>query len=185
MVEDDKELALKAAQGDPEACREIFERCLNMVFYISKIYTQGDRESAKDLTQQVFARAFRSIGSLEPPYNIAAWCARIAHNQGIDHVKENARERRGLSEYIKVMETHGSDPEKIMLIHEATRAVADSFEAGVAGILKETARLYYGEGKSVAETAVAMGVSKTVVTTRLSRFRARLRELVAEKLGDD
>jgi RNA polymerase sigma-70 factor (ECF subfamily) len=185
MEEEGKELARKAAGGDPQACRKIFEGCVDMVFHISALYAQEDREAAKDLTQQVFTRAFRSIGNLEPPYNITAWCARIAHNCGINYVKERARERRGIGEYIKVMETQGHDPEKMMLINEAMRVVAESFESEIEGVLKETARLFYREGKSVAEISSELAVSPTTVTTRLARFRARLRELVASKLMDE
>jgi len=182
---DNQELVENALGGNPEACREIFERCVDMVFHISAIYTNGDREAAKDLAQVVFSKVFANLGSLAPPYHFPAWCARIAHNCGIEYAKKNARDRAGLGELARLADSQTPDPEQIMLINETLRAVSESFESGVEGPLKETARLFYKEDKSVAEIASELGVSQTAVTTRLSRFRARLRELVLKKLVDD
>jgi RNA polymerase sigma factor (sigma-70 family) len=177
-------LVRSAAEGDPEACREIFDRTIDMVFHILNIYTHGDREAAKDLSQTVFMKFFDNLGSLKPPYHYAAWCARIAHNCGIDHVKESAREKASQNDYAALFEGEGDDPERLMLSCEFMRAISDAFGQDTDDVLRLTGRMFYRDDKTVPEIASELGVSQSTVTTRLSRFRALLREHIARKLEE-
>ena len=175
-------LVQSAAGGDPEACREIFDQLIDMVFHILNIYTNGDREAARDLSQPVFMKFFDNLGSLKPPYHYAAWCARIAHNCGIDHAKERVREKAGRDDFALLFESGEDDPERLMLGCELMRAVSEAFAQEAEDIVRLTGRMFYRDEKSVPEIAAELGVTQSTVTTRLARFRALLREHIARKL---
>jgi RNA polymerase sigma-70 factor, ECF subfamily len=57
-----------------------------------------DQAEAEDVTQQVFERMLRSIGSYQPrgaPF--ASWLFRIAHNMLVDRVRRAKAEERSLA----------------------------------------------------------------------------------------
>jgi len=78
----------RAIDGDNEAFTKLYD------LYFDKIYRYvyfrvRKQTEAEDLTQEVFIKALKAIGTYKigkTPF--AAWLFRIAHNQVIDHVRK-------------------------------------------------------------------------------------------------
>jgi len=88
-LEPDKVFQL-VRQNDNQARKELFEtfyrRTYAVVFNILR-----QRESAEDITQDAFIKAFQNIHQLKEGYKFGAWLAVIASNLARNHLKREKR----------------------------------------------------------------------------------------------
>jgi RNA polymerase sigma-70 factor (ECF subfamily) len=91
MVEDELISGLK--RGDATAFRHAVDRyqvaVLNCCFRFVR-----NRETAEDLTQDVFLEVHRSIGSFRSNAKFSTWLLRIAISKSLDHLKHMKRQKR-------------------------------------------------------------------------------------------
>jgi RNA polymerase sigma-70 factor (ECF subfamily) len=84
-------LVEKAAAGSVEAFGEVYSMYLDRIYrYI--YYQVHNKETAEDLTEEVFIKAWRKIGKFRwegRPFS--AWLYRIAHNHVVDYFRTNRR----------------------------------------------------------------------------------------------
>ncbi len=152
---------------------------------VRRILTQlnvptGDVE---DLAQEVFLRIFRNLHRFRGQSSFYTWLYRITVNVFFDHNKKRkradvrlARLQNALEDVSNVRDAR-SDPFRIcydaLTQEELTKAIErlpESFRAVVA--MREVDDLSY------EEIALQTGVSIGTVRSRLSRARARLKELL-------
>jgi len=86
------ELVDRAASGDFEAFGEIYSMYLDQVYrYV--FYRVRNKMTAEDITEEVFVKAWRSIGSCKGRgHTFLPWLYRIAHNQMVDDFRSRKRE---------------------------------------------------------------------------------------------
>lgn len=90
-MENEYSLIEKARQGDGQAFGEIYD------FYVRRIYDfvyyrVGSRETAEDLTSDIFFKALEKIASFDQNRDnssFGAWLYRIARNRVIDYYRAN------------------------------------------------------------------------------------------------
>src|SRR4051794_26715158 len=73
-------LVRSAQRGQPEAERALFDRHHAGVVAYCLVATGGDRDSALDLAQETFVRAFRGLPQLREPERFSGWLFSIAGN---------------------------------------------------------------------------------------------------------
>ena len=145
----------------------------------------GDREQAKDLTQDTFARAFRSLDSLTDPAKFAGWLITIAGNVCRTHGAREVRRREVLEEMALEQDTLGQDPPpddkearevRIAVVRRVLEGVDDK-------PLREIVSLRYTDPEhSTQQIAERMGMPHGTVTSKLLRFRAAVRKDLALSL---
>ena len=86
IPKDDNELVYEVLQGSRSSFEVLIER------YQKKIYGMilqmtDDREMAKDLTQDVFIKAYTSLARFNFKYRFFSWLYRIALNETINRLK--------------------------------------------------------------------------------------------------
>ncbi|HEV8537148.1 MAG TPA: sigma-70 family RNA polymerase sigma factor [Candidatus Limnocylindria bacterium] len=146
--------------------------------YKSRIYTfllrlLADPESADDLTQDVFTKAYQALGSLTNEHRILPWLYRIATNTAIDHIR---RKRRFT--WLRVGRLTGTGEEPLMPDHHGEVPERDQVRGVLATLPAEqsTALLLHAlEGYSYKEIAEIQGCSVTAVRSRLARARKAFR----------
>jgi RNA polymerase sigma-70 factor (ECF subfamily) len=79
---DEKSLITQAQNGNINAFRQIVEEHKKMVYYLSYDLT-GNREDAKDLSQDVFIKVFQSFQSFRSAAKFSSWLYRITVNEFI------------------------------------------------------------------------------------------------------
>jgi len=89
---DDKELVLKAQQGDVHAFDELVERYHGKIYGLTYNMT-SNREDAEDLTQEVFVKAFKALPRFKGKSSFYTWLYRIAVNKTINYRKKRNRKR--------------------------------------------------------------------------------------------
>lgn len=79
---EDRDLILRARQGDVEAYNVLVSRWEKRV-YNYLVRELRNREDALDLTQETFLKAYRSLARLEEIERFPQWLFRIAHNEKV------------------------------------------------------------------------------------------------------
>ena len=103
------ELIARAQNGDAEVIGELYENYhLDIFRYL--FYRVGDRETAEDLTSEVFIRMIRALrGYRQQQVPFDAWLFQIARNLAVDHLRRlNVRKHFSLEEEM-VIETEDVD----------------------------------------------------------------------------
>jgi len=177
-AEADAAILASCARGDPLSLRWFVVRYQPLVFaYLSR--TLGHGAHVEDLAQDVFLRAFRAIGQFEArgSSRCSTWLLTIAANAAIDF----RRRRR------EVLCDGKTDPDLVdfatpetehyrgeigLALQRAASSLPD--EQRDAFVLAEFHDL------SMEEMAAVAGVPVGTIKARLSRARARLRELLGE-----
>jgi RNA polymerase sigma-70 factor (ECF subfamily) len=108
-------LALRAREGDQEAASRFVRATQQQVWRM--LVVLSDRRVAEDLTQETYARAFRSLPSFRAESTVRAWLLSIARRVAADHLRSlRARPR--------------TDPDG--QVEDAGVAVAGDFSESVA-----------------------------------------------------
>lgn len=146
-----------------------------------------DAEEARDLTQETFLQAFRSIAHFRGEADLRTWLYRIAVNQARNRWRWWRRRRRGVTVSLDATdETHelplasrlvderADDPEASALAHEREKILLAAVRT-LARPYREAVVLRDVEGLSYEEVAAALDISVGTVKSRLSRGRTELR----------
>lgn len=186
--QDDRALAALAAQGRESAFRELLKRYERPVF--SLVFRMvRDRETAEDLAQEAFIRAFNAISSYDSTYKFSSWIFKIANNHAIDFL----RKRR-----IDTVSIHGSpsassadEVSRTSIALESREELPDDYVASreLGGMMEEAIGqlrpeyrtvilLRHVEGYAYEEIAETMDLPLGTVKTYLHRARNELKEIL-------
>jgi RNA polymerase sigma-70 factor (ECF subfamily) len=76
--------------GTAGAFEEIMKRYEQLVYVTCYAYA-GSREDALDITQNVFIKVYQKVDSFRGSGSFKAWLLRIAHNEGLNWIRDHAR----------------------------------------------------------------------------------------------
>lgn len=178
------DLVARAQNGDNAAFAGLYDRYLDSVYgYIQR--RVGHRQTAEDLTGDVFLRAYRRLGQFEwQGKDLGAWIMTIARNRVHDHFK-SSRVRLERSTEIDAERHDGSRaerPEEITIARDMARSLGKALEQ-LKGDHREVIELRFVHGMNVAQTAEVL--DRTVGATKALQYRAlrALAELVKDEPG--
>ncbi|RPI97149.1 MAG: sigma-70 family RNA polymerase sigma factor [Candidatus Aminicenantes bacterium] len=89
---EDAVLVRKAQQGDMDAFESLVRRYQHRVYALCRRLT-GAHQSADDLAQETFIKAYYALGRFDVQWPLYPWLRRIAVNAGLNYLKARARER--------------------------------------------------------------------------------------------
>ena len=87
VQDNDAEVIEQALKGDQHAYRILADRHRPAVFHIVYKIVR-DKETANDLVQETFMKAFTSLASYRSEYRFSTWLYKIAANCSIDHLRK-------------------------------------------------------------------------------------------------
>lgn len=141
-----------------------------------------DAAEVEDLVQDVYERALRSVDRIDLSANPRGWMVTILHNLHIDRCRQRARMLPHVpcdDEVIAVPEDREPPVWSTMTTDDVRRAAAR-----LPDELRDVYRMFALDGRSYVEIAEALGIPKATVGTRLSRARARLKQLLTADLAE-
>jgi RNA polymerase sigma-70 factor (ECF subfamily) len=174
---DETELIIRARKGDKASFGRLVKkhqkRVLRMVVGMT-----GDIDSAMDIVQDSFIRAYRALDRFEEGQPFYPWLSTIATNLAINHFKKYRRETS--LEVIQHQEPKSAaDPLRQMQLEENDRRLMEAIRE-----LPEQYRVVFVlrnfEDLSYEEIASRLEISIGTVDSRLYRARRQL----VEKLKD-
>ena len=182
----DTSLVDRCVAGDEDACRQLVEAHQAMVFQLAFVLL-GDREDALDVSQEVFLRVFRTLGSFRGDASLRTWIYRIVVNQARNRRRWWSRRLRSvqvsLDDYAAV---HGEPPATEQVgadVRLERRRLAARMRAAIGALpFEQRSALVLREfhGMRYQEIAFSLGVTVGTVKSRLARGRSALRASLKE-----
>ena len=173
----DQAKALKLAkEGNEKGFRWLFYRYRSALRRLVLATSQVDRDAAKDIVQNAFIRAFRSLDGLKQEHSFEAWIVRITRRETIRYVGQNKRLQSQTDldpddgeQSLERLEK--AEKERLMIV---IRELAESIEP--ASIRDTAIRYYFGTPATTDELAAEFQVPAATVRKRLFLFRNKLRD---------
>ena len=181
----DFDLIERTQLGETEAFSELVRR------YQDRLYRHlfgrvKDAETAKDLTQETWLKAFRGIKTFRGASAFSSWLYRIAENVCLDFFrKQNAQNALALEPLHAISERRipQSHPCPSQVIErQELRAHLQAAIQHLTPIRKRVFHLYYGEDLSIKAIAALLKRSEGTIKTHLRHARLQLRELLTPYL---
>lgn len=176
----DHELMEASLDGDLAAFDELMQRYERLVYRVA-IHLLHHSESAFDVTQTVFLKAFEGLARFRHESNVKTWLLRITYNECIDCLR---RHRSQGENHDPLEEASAHLAAEAVQEREALRREDRLRLARALADLNERYRLAvvlrYFQGLSIAEIASVLGCSEGVTKNMLFRSVRSLRESLAE-----
>lgn len=83
----DQDLIDRHFQGDKEALEELFAKYLDAVYFFVRRFCKD--ETAEDVTQEAFIKAWRGLKKFKKGGNFKAWLFAVARNTTIDYLRKH------------------------------------------------------------------------------------------------
>ncbi len=138
-------------------------------------------EDAADVTSDTFLVAWRRVGHVPPGGQARPWLYGVARRVLANH-RRGHRRRTSLGERLRSELAAAVPDTSDDVVHrtDVTQAMRR-----LSGRDQEVLELHLWEGLQPREIAEVLGLTTVVVRPRLSRARARLRDLLGEDAGND
>jgi RNA polymerase sigma-70 factor, ECF subfamily len=176
------QLVEQCLAGEQSAWEELIQTYSRRVYAICYRFTNSDNES-QDLTQEVFLRVFKTLGSFRSGEGcFAVWLTRLTRNLLVDHYRRTKRDRLtdGIDDKLAVLEERTAQSgrtdgllagrEAGELLQSALQKLSPELREAV--ILRDLQELEYREIASV------LNVPEGTVKSRLNRGRAELAKVL-------
>ncbi|WP_379132881.1 RNA polymerase sigma factor [Paenibacillus sp. sgz500958] len=162
--------------GQHQAFGHLVNRYQGMVYRVCVKIT-GEAESAKDMAQEVFIKAYKALPSFRGQSSFSTWLYRIAYRTCLDWKRANDREwkHRSSAEYTENDYVTSQTPEHAAIHKEASLELDENLNS-LAEPYRSVVQLYYFHQHSYQEIARQKGVSVKTVESQLYRARQMMRK---------
>ncbi len=133
----------------------VYRRCLRLL---------GDREAARDATQEVFVKLLRDVKRLGQRDTALPWIYRVATNHCLN-MRRNAR-RRGEEELEPGLEVVQGRPGIGYPDRQLAQKVLSRFDSATQAVAVGV----FVDGMEHEEVAAVLGISRRTVSRKLERF---------------
>jgi RNA polymerase sigma-70 factor, ECF subfamily len=179
--EGERQLVDAARRGDHRAFEALVLKYQDRIFRLIQRMVGGS-DAADDLAQEVFIRAYRSIGDFKGESSLYTWLYKIALNLCRNHYR--TRGRRPVHEELEEgdgatgLEAGGGSPEDEVFRREFWQQLRRGLDE-LPDEQREAVVFCDLEGMSYEEMAEVMGVPIGTVRSRIYRGRRALQERLA------
>lgn len=181
----DEELVALSQQGDRQCFEILVRRYMEKAYHIAFNFTR-DTETAKDLSQDAFLRAYANLKQFDGRSSFYTWFYRIVVNLCLDHAR---RRRRVAWESLDYTSDEPAEqrqladstyaPDQQAIAGEAKRRVDKTLET-MPKKQRTAFLLRNHQGLSIADVAKVMKTTEGTVRVYLHRAVAALRQSLVE-----
>lgn len=172
---DDRALVLATLAGHGDAFAALVERYDRAVYHLS-YRTLRDREEARDVTQETFFKAYRSLRTFKPGAKFSTWIFAIAYHACCDRL---ARRKRYSNEQFPERADPAAGPERETIAADEAQRLHGAI-ALLPVKYRTVITLYHLQGRQYDEIAKVLGIPIGTVKTHLFRAKEQLRLLLNE-----
>ena len=187
---DEQELVARAQNGDTEAFNPLVCKYQQKIYNL--IYRKvGDRETAEDLCQEVFLKAWQALPNFKEQSVFYTWLYQIAFNCSIDYIRKRNRQRvlrfeelpQNADDTLQMTELQPS-PCTILERKELGDVIRKAIHKLPSG-QRSVFYLRHWEELPIKEIASRLGKSEGTVKTYLHHARQKLRSLLLPYLQNE
>lgn len=179
----DEEVIQMILAGDREAYARLVERYAGPIHALAYSYVR-DADTAEEVAQEAFVKAFVALRGLTDPRAFGAWLAQITRNICRAMLRKRRLPVQSLSNADQPANTGSTAQDTGPHPAELREVLATALDA-LSPTLREAIVLFYIEQRSVSEVAAFLGISENTVKQRLHRGRAALQEQLAAALEQE
>lgn len=176
---EDAVLLARMAEGDKEALAALYDRYGRSVYGLA-LQMVADRETAEEITQDVFTSLWRKAGGYQPERSgVRTWISRITRNRAIDELRRRKSRAKLTSlpwEEETAGESRADDGELELERQRVRRAVA-----ALPREQRQVLSMAFFQGLSHGEIAGALELPLGTVKTWIRAAMARLRRVLVEE----
>ncbi|MFH0757847.1 MAG: sigma-70 family RNA polymerase sigma factor [Bacteroidota bacterium] len=170
--------------GDREAFSWVVDQYKDMVYTVC-LRMLTDEEDAGDAAQEVFVKAYRSMGNFQERSKFSTWIYRIAYNHCISEIRKKVKVIDLVDELPDTEESPGEmSGLEILGREERTRYLQMAVEA-----LPETdavvVTLFYYDELSLEEIAEVTGLTSSNIRIKLHRSRKKMYQVLSGLLKSE
>lgn len=172
VVKEDNELVSEVIRGNVNAFEILVNRYQKIIFKMV-LRMVGNTETAKDLTQDIFVKAFEKMGTFNFNYRFFSWIYRIGINETLTWIRKNPATDQ-LEHVENLPMDQDTDPER----------KSEMLQFGLLELPSDyriLLLLKYYDGLSYEEMADVNGLSVEKVRSRLFIAREQLRKILLKK----
>jgi RNA polymerase sigma-70 factor (ECF subfamily) len=175
----DGQLVRRCLDGESPAWEELVAKYSRRVYNVAYQFT-GRHEEAEDLTQDIFLKIYRSLGTFDLDAAFLPWLIRVSKNMCVDHYRKRRRERllvHGNWEKITTVACTRSNPYQKTFNRERRAILLRALEQ-IPSDLKAVVILRDLQGLTYQEISEAMNLPEGTVKSRLNRGRLELARFI-------
>ncbi len=181
----DGELITLTLRGNPRAYEVIVRKYQKLVYNVLYQMLQN-HESAADVTQDTFVRAFKALNTFRLDAPFKPWLLRIASNSGLNKIREGKSREHDSLDYMLEENAHAEPASGQNVEVEVEWRLSQSMVAGALQKLPPRQRhiflLRYQQDLSYAEIAQVADESEASIKSLLFRTRERLRKMLQDEM---
>ncbi len=177
MQEIERALIVRAGEGDAGAFHEIYRQSAGYVYTLAYRIV-NTKHDAEEVTQDVFLKVHRSLGSFKFEASFKTWLYRIAVNTALNHAKQRSRVTK------REVEEVFEDPATVTQPDAAKNLIAADTGRQLKALLDQLNPDQRAcivsreiEGMDYQGIAQSLGVNINTVRSRLKRARETLMAL--------
>jgi RNA polymerase sigma-70 factor (ECF subfamily) len=172
----DWDLIGKSLEGDDRAFRTLVEKYHSLVYSVVR-GIMGQRDEVEDVTQEIFIKMYRKLGTYRGEARLSTWIYRIARNEAINAVSRAHPRLEPIDQSI-VHAGEEHNPEK-SLERKRAKDLVETLLASLDDRHRVAIELRYMGEKSYEQIAEIMEIPIGTVKTYIYRAKAAMKEGLA------
>lgn len=172
-----EELIHRCRAGDQEAHFRLYKLYSRAMYNVGFRIT-GNEEDAEDVLQEAFISAFKNLNHYRGDSSFGSWVKKIVINKAINLLKKRKWELMPENEEFDVPAEEPEPEYRPELQVETVRNAIMQLPDGYRSVLS----MYLLEGYDHQEIAEIMGITESTSKSQLNRAKAKLRELLINKI---
>jgi RNA polymerase sigma-70 factor (ECF subfamily) len=180
----ESEIISKAKKGDMEAFEFLVNKYQKSIYYLCRRMT-STHQSADDLSQEAFIKAYFSLIHFKDGMNFFTWLRKIAVNNSLNYLKNNKREELLGEKENSIPENASSTYEELPQDVVQRNRLEQKFRESLNALpidQKTVFILKFFENQSYKEIAETLNLPNGTVMSRLNRARKKLKTLMMDYL---
>lgn len=180
---EERMLITRAKRGNVEAYEALVRKYQQSIYYLCRRMT-GSHQSADDLSQDTFIKAYFAIDTFKDGMNFFTWIRKIAVNNSLNFLKKSKREEP-LGESAENIRGHSSMGQELPQEMLQRNRMEQTFNRVLKALPAEQKIVFIlrvFENQSYKDIAKILNISKGTVMSRLSRARKKIKSSMAEYL---
>lgn len=180
------DLVERAKKDDQDATTQLYRMTYNNVIITIRSVAELDDDTAFDIMQNTYIKAFRNLSQLKEPEAFRGWIKAISRNLTIDHLRKkkvvlfSQMVSTDSDEVIDFEDERAENLPEVVIDQNETKRLIDEILDGLPPEQRIVVTMHLYEGISVKEIAEALQIPEGTVKSRLNYGKKKIKIEVEE-----